>query len=198
MFINLLPQKLVIKMLIRRRLRQWALIWAALLIAGLLVMSANYRSLKQCQVQLDSYRQRVRPLASLQLQTSDIEKRLKTLHREVEVLETISAPDRSLALLAILGNAAKSPQYKVQIERMSLASTVNRVATQKPPTEPSHAMLSSVSLQGIADGDFGLANFVQSLRESNVFSQVELKSSLQYQRENLTGRQFQVECKFAE
>ncbi|MFG0263197.1 MAG: hypothetical protein ACF788_12465 [Novipirellula sp. JB048] len=150
MFINLLPHKRVIQMLIRRRLRQWALVWAAILIAGLLILSENYRSLKQSQRQFSSDAERVRPLTSLQAKTSGIEKRLRTLQQEVEVLEAICVPDRSLALLAILGDAVKSPHYQVQIQRMSLAAAGNRAAAQPNAPAASAVALSRVSLHGIA------------------------------------------------
>ncbi len=198
MFINLLPQKLVIKMLVRRRLRQWALVWASLLIAGLVVMASNYRDVQQRQLQLDVLTTQVQPLEQLQVHTAGMNSRLNVLQKEVEVLEAICVPDRSLALLAILGDAAKSSEGKVQIERMNLSSNGNRQVAQKKGAASIPASLSSVSLQGIADGDRGLASFIERLRRSNVFHQVELKSSLLYQVEETHGRQFQIECKFAE
>ncbi|GAA5507633.1 PilN domain-containing protein [Novipirellula caenicola] len=198
MFINLLPEKLVIKMLVRRRLRQWALVWAALLIAGIVVMAGNYREVQQSQLQLDALTSEIQPLQQLQAQTASLDSRLNVLQREVEVLESICVPDRSLALLAVLGNAAKSSRGKVQIERMHLSSSANREAAKKSTATTPPGYLCTVSLQGVTDGDQSLASFVESLRNSQVFHQVELKSSLMYQIDETHGRQFQIECKFAE
>ncbi|EMI21469.1 secreted protein [Rhodopirellula maiorica SM1] len=198
MFINLLPEKLVIKMLVRRRLRQWALVWAALLIAGIVVMAGNYRDVQHSQLQLDVLANQIQPLQQLQVQTASLDSRLDVLQQEVDVLESICIPDRSLALLAILGEAAKSSSGKVQIERMQLSSNRNRENSKRAAAASLPTYLCSISLQGVTDGDQSLASFVESLRKSNVFHLVELKSSLMYQIDETHGRQFQIECKFAE
>ena len=198
MFINLLPEKLVIQMLVRRRLRQWALVWAALLIAGIVVMAGNYRDVQQSQLQLDALTSEIHPLQQLQVQTASLDSQLDVLQQEVDVLEHICVPDRSLALLAILGKATKSSDGKVQIERMHLSSNASRQISKKSRSAATPADLSSLSLQGVTDGDKSLASFVESLRNSNVFHQVELRSSLMYQIDETHGRQFQIECKFAE
>ncbi len=198
MHINLLPRKLVIGMLLRRRLRQWAVAWAMVLTIGLLVLASHYRSIRRSQKELDTLAKRVNPLEQLQMQTVGFDSQQAVLQREIGVLESICVPDRSLVLLTILGRAAKWPDRRIQIEKLSLVSTENEQSIEKKFEATSLKRISNVSLQGIADGDVGLASYVERLRDSNVFSQVELKSSLQYRADDSLGRQFQIECKFLE
>ena len=110
--------------------------------------------------------------------------------------------DHFIDLLGVLGTAAQANPGKVHVQRLTVQAgqaTAQPVpARGAPAASPagSPLIVSTLSLNGLADDDAALAQFVTALRQSGVFERVELRSSSQVAADST--RQYQLECRYEE
>jgi hypothetical protein len=190
-------------MLVRRRLRQWGMVWGAMALCGSIVLGAQFRQMSEERAKSAVLADRVRPLHAIQAATRAATRRSQAVSKQAASLRNLQAPDRSLALLAILGDAARATDRQLQIQQLSVKAAVRHAAPVKTargasPTTRTSAQATTVSLRGIAANDLVLARFIETLRSAAVFDDVELTSFTQSGVQAIATRQFQVECRFAE
>jgi Tfp pilus assembly protein PilN len=197
-FINLLPPGLGIKLLIRRRLRGWAIVWGFALVVGVLAVSNDYADLLRVRTEFDHLSNRVQPLEQLHTKISTTKKRLRDLDQEVNRLQAVCVDDRSLAVLKVVGQSIEQIAGKVQVDHLNMVCSGWRTSAGKTKKSGPGPLESTVALRGIATDDLAIADFVAALRRSGVFAQVDLRSTQQFVAGKIVGRQFQIACNFVE
>jgi hypothetical protein len=195
MYINLLPQQFASYILTRKRLRQWAIVWGVVAVLGTAVLAVQRKPLADERAKQQDLQNQVRPLLALKRAIAERRRQMQVLDAQVQALLKIRTPDRSLSLLTILAKAAHSAQEPLQIERCSIS--VSAADAAHPAAQETAASRSTVVLNGIAASDQALARFVDHMRGSSVFEQVELTACSQSTQGSKSGRLFQVECSFA-
>jgi hypothetical protein len=195
MYINLLPQQFASYILTRKRLRQWGIVWGVVAVLGTAVLAVQRKPLADERAKQQDLQNQVRPLLALKRAIAERRRQMQVLDAQVQALLKIRTPDRSLSLLTILAKAAHSAQEPLQIERCSIS--VSAADAAHPAAQETAASRSTVVLNGIAASDQALARFVDQMRGSSVFEQVELTACSQSTQGSKSGRLFQVECSFA-
>jgi hypothetical protein len=190
-------------MLIRKRLRQWGVVWIAITLFGLAVLALQYRRMSEERARSMTLAEQVRPLFAIREATGGYAQQARALDEKAGSLRTLQTPDRSLALLAILSDAAKPTGRQLQIQQLSLKAASRHAAPVKTPrgakpAAEAAAQPATVALRGIATSDLILARFVDALRSSGAFDDVELTSFTQTRTHGAALCQFQVECRFSE
>jgi hypothetical protein len=154
----------------------------------------------QARSELAALVDRGEPIRRIQAEMAAHERQRSQLQQEIATMRAIQTPDRALTMLGLFGAAARSAQG-VQLQRLAIL-TPARIAAQPPSSAataaPSAAELATVTLQGMVSGDDTLAQFIDSLRATEVFQRVELNSLGPSGTAPGTGRPFQLECRFAE
>jgi Tfp pilus assembly protein PilN len=189
-------------MLVRARLRQWSLPWGVLALAALVACVVEYRHGLERQAELDALVERCAPLHAMQSETAALAEESQSLRANLDWLQRVQTRDHSLALLGIVGQAVRATAGELQIQRMGVSASAPTSQTAPNAGRPAVAQApvdrATLTLQGIAGADAALAQFVESLRSSQAFEQVELKSSTHSRTASGDVRQFQIECRYAE
>ena len=196
MRINLLTNDIRLKVEGRRILRLWAVLWGmAALVAGTFFVWQG----KQCRDVLNEascLECKCKPLHELEEKLGTERRTLANQTKERDRLVNLQPQDNVLTVFAALAKSARQQPGAVQVQRFSLLGSAplpDGKATGKS-TEPSRAS-AICSLQGVANDDATLAQYISGLRESNAFQSVELKSSTQTPGEGARSRQYQIECR---
>lgn len=203
MFINLLPPKTRLKIQFRSMLRRFSRIWC---LAGVGAMACAAVQIWECWHtghRLAVLESRCLPLYAVQHEIQKDYKELQLLQSRCAMLDQLQPADHFIDLLGVLVQATRAELGKLHIQRLSLQSSQSAVsvasksATRGAPAIPTlAATTSTLSLQGLADDDEALAQFVAALRQSGVFERVELKVSSQVSGGSRTARQYQLECRY--
>lgn len=203
MHVNLLPKRYRVQLMLRAQLRQWSKIWAACLVAVVALNVVRGYQVMNLRSQLAALQQRSGPVVRTQQEITRTSRQIRELTAQAEATERIQPTDHSLPLLGILAHSTHSTGGHIQIVRLTVQSTVARHAAsnnrrRKPAgaDAPSAGHQSSLSIQGIATDDHQLSRFVTSLRQFQVFENVDLRSSSRMSAVNDQAREFQLECRY--
>lgn len=212
---NLLPIAWQRRMIINRRLSQWASLWivTSILAGGACagkywVYMRNLRSFEQVQTT-------VVPLQQIALETQELQRKFSQLEGRESLLATLDSSEHPFQLLGIVSQSAANSSGKVQVNDLSLKTvrydfqsnlqlprnirsqgnrsrTINVQGNNTHNPEPEKVAL---QLIGTASDDIAVTRFVNQLRKYNVFDSVVLVSSQSTSKGSL--REFIVGCEYA-
>jgi hypothetical protein len=201
MRINLLTADLRRKIEARRIMRMWAVLWTLCTLAAGGAFGWQLLHWREAQTRVAGLECQCEPLYVLQKKLHAAQERLTKTAAERDQLLKLQPVDNVLNVFAALAHSARSQEGTVQVQRFSLLTSIpvpGGAARSKTSDADAAKATSTCSLQGVAFDDAILAQFVAGLRESSVFSGVELKSSSQLAGEGATRRQYQIECRLEE
>ena len=202
MHVDLLPSNIRVKVQVRTAIRRWARTWAILVaVVGVYccIPLTTLITARNAQTEIAA---RSEPLNEIEAEIIDTRRLVARLTNEKRELEKLNGVDHTLDLLNVLVQAAKTSNGHIQLQKLGISIaksktpvTPSRRGAPTPPVAASSDAESSISLQGVAEGDSTLSTFVDSLRKSNVFKRVDLRSTSQIQSGYLTLQQYQLECR---
>ncbi|MGE3409480.1 MAG: hypothetical protein AB7I37_21870 [Pirellulales bacterium] len=184
MNLNLLPREFLVKALVRRRLRQWSLVWAtcAVFVACMLVLRA--RDLVDARDETALIEAQCEPVRAMQQANADLTARMASLAHKPQLMQGLDLTNRALLLLGEVGQEATQSDGRLQLMRFDLqthleappklASGPERPAANSNVAEQLNI---SISLHGLAFDSATVAQFVSRLREREALDKVKLKSS---------------------
>ncbi len=194
---NLLTWRFRLQLMIRRRLTQWAFVW----IATLLICFGWWQvSLKALQFESDRValmETRYSPVIQKQAEIQRIRRELDDLNSHQSLLVQLDDEPIPYHLLALVSMQVQQRDGAVRIESFKLTQPDGAVAASQAsagkPAAPNTAH-STMTLQGMAADNLAVSLFVAGLRDSGVFSAVDLKSSTGARVENTRAHNFTIEC----
>ena len=181
--------------MVRLRLRQWLLPWAAALGAlGVLffIQGSRYQAARARAEQLE---EQCAPVDKLREEIRGLRERAGELTRRESILKPLEEPRPALTLLAMVSRSAEKCEGQLRVEKLvlrpageaaSAAPSVpaqpgpaagNAQAAARAPVPSRPASTSLVTITGAALDNLAVARFVASLRQTGAFDRVELKSS---------------------
>ena len=191
---NLVPKAFQRKLLVRKRMRQWFPPCAvALGISVAAIGEVGYR-LRTLSVEASQLDAQLQPMNEMSRKADEVAARLKSLVGHESVLHEIVGVQRPISLLAVISQSAGQSNSRLQIQKL----TVQPVSTEisKAPKEPTDTTTSTeITIHGVAVDDADVAAFVQSLKSSQAFSTVELKSTTSTVVADVAVRQYVVCCR---
>ena len=197
--VNLLPYSVRVRRTVVRCLRNVAVV--ALVALG--VIASSYvtacRSLARVQQEHQQCSARVEPVLEAIRLNEEARRQLKDITRQREQLSKYLTDKRAFYVLGPSVDFIRSHQGILRLERLSMSalpvhSEEAEKSAKKPSTEPQSVFV-NLSLQGIAKDQKYIAEYVDSLRQSELFEAVELKSSGRQQSEGAAARLFLIECR---
>jgi len=190
---NLVPQAFQRKLLIRKRMRQWFVPCAiAFLLSLTAVGEVGYR-LRNLSLQAAALDAQLVPMNEMSLKTDQVSERLKSLVGHESVLHEIVGVQRPIALLAVISQSAGRSSSRLQIRKLTVQQTSTDSGT--PKTAASAGAATEIMIHGVALDDADVAAFVQSLKGSQAFSTVELRSTTSTVLTDIAVRQYDVCCR---
>lgn len=209
MHVNLLPSSFVWRRLISKRLRQWGFVFVVLGVAVLLCNALllekwwrGFSALQESQAAAD-------PIRQLQREMIHKSKEALVLEQKIDQLQAAVSQDRTNSLLGIIANGVLSSDGTVQIQELQVLVVAKPIASThltresqsnagpKPNSSAEGKAMRSerqLTLRGIAIESESISAFMQSLQESKVFSNVELRSTQERLVSDRSVQEFQLEC----
>jgi hypothetical protein len=191
---NLVPKAFQRKLLVRRRIRQWFVPCAIALIASLTAVGEVGYRFRNLSLESQRLEEQLQPMNAMSRDNDQIAVRLKSLVGHESVLNEIVGVQRPISLLAVISQSAGRSNSRLQIRKLTVQQSSVDVATAQKATAVSKT-LTEITIQGVALEDGDVAAFVQSLKESQAFSAVELKSTIGAVVTDVAVRQYDVCCR---
>lgn len=208
MYVNLLPDTFLRRLMLRRQASRWGL--TALLT---LVVTGGFVAAKYCGVASARKRQsmtalRSKDLHAIKADTGRLLEDAKTIESSIESLKQAQPEDRTLALLGIASRTAKKLDGKVHLKQLTTQrAPVNTPSQNSPqnPVQPGKKPAPAAAaihapndflLEGDADDATAIAVFIEALRETGLFARVDLTATNEATGGNTAARHFRVDCKF--
>ncbi len=185
MNLNLLPREFLIKALLRRRLRQWSIVWAGCAVLLTTMLSLRGRELVAARDRTALVENRCQPIRQMDADNANLAVRITSLARKPQLMQGLDLANRALLLLGEVGRGTTQSDGGMQLLRLDLQTqleTTRPKSAASPvngaPTAESAAVMSvAVSLHGMAFDAATVARFVTELREREALNKVKLKSS---------------------
>lgn len=205
--INLLTWRFRLYLLVRTRLLQWSVIWGAssLVMVGWWQL-ANHR-LGMAQESLAIMESRCAPLQQKQRENKQLTKRVHDLKSHQSLLTRLNDEQVPFRLLGLLSQKVTECKGEIRIDSMAIdqkteaerltpedAAVMAKQQAEGKPAIPKMREVTTLTLNGIADGNITLSRFVGLLRDSQVFQTVELVSSIGAGQETVRTQSYLVKC----
>lgn len=200
--VNLVPASFRRQLLIRRRLRQWIIVWILASFALGSSALAKYGWLLRQQQALAQLETESTPLRAIDDDTVTLQQHLDTLSSRESLLATLEQADQPAQLIGIIGQAAHRTELDVHVGEFHLATVTVQTTREitdengqtKVVSEPVDRM--RLLMNGLGIDDLAVARFVSDLRATRAFDSVMLKSSNDVPGLTADARRFEVECEY--
>lgn len=184
-YINLLPMSYRRGQLIRRRLKQWCVLWLLAALATVLLGWTQWSQYQASATKLESLRIRYEPIDAMKGDVARLQEIIDSLQRR-EALALSLADERSmLGLVGLLSQARQACDGRISIANLSLQRN-----------EGSDSTNSVLTFSGVAEDDQAVAQFAGELRAANAFLSVDLKSTANQTVADIEARTYTMECTF--
>ena len=184
-FINLLTPSYRRRQAVRRALKRWTPVWlVCLAVTAAAYGLAAQRSLS-LQQQLLAAERRAAPLERLQQEQAGLQDSLKATVAKGSVLGQVQDERPPLGLLGAVSQSARRCQGRLVVRHLAFERKDRSAEAGKSP--PGNAQKAGpekqgpwgcVTIGGVALDNLAVATFVVGIRDSGLFRNVELKSSL--------------------
>lgn len=206
---NLLPYAYRRKLVVRKLLMGWIIVWTGCGLAGGAVCLLTWTELRSAQSELAGVEEQAEPLREVVAENRRFKQQIEEIWGRESVLGELGGSSQPVSLLAIISRSARAADERLQIQRLNVAHVVPAAESGKPaapakpgtkpappvkPSEPPRKVL-ELTLTGVACDDVAVTRFVSALREQGVFESVELRSSIGIHWAHGEGRQYDVVCR---
>jgi hypothetical protein len=209
MYVNLLPDAFLRRLALRRHMWRWGLaLTAALLISGSFI-GVEYGAVVTARKAQSVTAFRSRDLHAVKSDTERLVLQARQIESTIATLKNARPEDRTLALLAITSTSSKKLDGKVHLKQLTTQMAAATSAPQNAPPipgppgkRPTTATTGNESapndflLEGSADDAAAISAFIEAIRETGVFTRVDLTATNEATGANAAARHFRVECKF--
>lgn len=175
--LNLLPWSFRRRLLVRKRLRQWA---SVAVLASSLVLSAaglRFAQLGRQQTLLNRLEMRCASLTEKQKEVARIEAQLAEFRIAQSICSRVENQQLPLKALGLVSQAVQAGQGSVQVRRLSLERSVQTTPAADKTKKPETHETVSLQLDGVAADNLSIAQLTLRLRESGTFDTVDLKAA---------------------
>ena len=184
-YLNLMPMHYRRGQLIRRRLKQWSVLWLLTAGCAALLGWTQWTQYQTGASRLASLRVRYEPIEAIKGDVAELQERIDALQRRESLALSLADERSMLGLVGLLSQAKQSCDGRISIGRLSLV----RSGT-------SEAAISVLTLNGVAPDDIIVSRFASALRAANAFTSVDLKSTARATVGKNEARSYTMECTF--
>ena len=205
--INLLTWRFRLYLLVRARLLQWSVVWSVGSVVMLTLWQLENHHLGASQDALAIMESRCQPLQQMQLQNSQLAKKVADLHSHQSLLARLDDEQVPYRLLGLVSQKVAECTGTIRIDSLSIDRKMEAeplppagkgTTTAKPadptPAVPKMREVTTLNLNGVAEGNITVSQFVGLLRDSQVFQTVELVSSIGADTNTLRTQAYFVKC----
>jgi hypothetical protein len=192
--INLLPVSLRRQQFVQKRLIQWCSIAGAMLAAGWMWHLYEGRESVVLSHQLESLEREHAPSKLMLGQLMKMRNQLDELHQQELVAQELEHQRNTLTLLGVISQTAKATEGRLRVTKLELTE-FQTVRAPRPANENGPAPAIDLLIGGVAMDSSSVAEFLDGLQDSGIFSHVEL-SVKERQDGDLALRDYEMKCAF--
>ena len=192
--INILPASYRRQQLVRNRSIQWGTIIAVVLSTGWGWHWIEMREQEQMSQQLEVLTREHAPTRTMLKQVVDMRRQLKELEQQEAVAKELETQRNGLTLFGVISDTAQKTKGRLRVTKMELNNFQNVGGIEKAGTSalaPGGVLLSGVSLDNPA-----VAELLDGLQHSGMFSHVELLKLKEREGKGVSLRDYEVRCEF--
>lgn len=192
--INILPASYRRQQIVRNRVVQWSSIIGCVLLTGWVWHWHEMRQHTYLSQQLDVLSREHAPTQTMLKQLVDMRQQLKELQQQESVAKELETQRNALTLFGVISDTAQKTKGRLRVTKLELSNfqNVGAVAganTAAPP--PGGLLLSGISLDNPA-----VAELLDGLQHSGIFSHVELLKLKEREGKDTSLRDYEVRCEF--
>ncbi len=196
--LNLIPWKVRQAQVVRRRLMQWAVVWAAAAgaMAGIGVAKANQSA--AVRQTLDALEAEYAPVAALRQEIRTCRQSLEAWSRREAAAAQLEDTRPALTLLGMVGRSARQCEGRLRVDQLTVRPREQSPGAEKKSAgkHPNAGVSTLVTIKGVALDNPSVSRFVAALRQTQAFDRVELKSSAEQPAGDLKTCSYLVECSY--
>ena len=204
--VNLLPWSYRQRCLVRRRLRQWSVVWAAVAVAVLLGWLDRRAGWEAALEEVETHEQRYDEIRSLKGDIARLLAQKQGLGNQQELVARLQQSSPLLLPVGLVSASAARCEGRVVVNRLvykeqtpikqPIAPTAPAPGGTAVPAAGATPPVASASLtiDGVGADNVAIAEFVLGLRESGAFDRVDLKSAAASTTRAGKVTSYQVEC----
>ncbi|MCA9249257.1 MAG: hypothetical protein KDA42_19180 [Planctomycetales bacterium] len=169
--------------------RQWIPPIAAVLIVGLTMCANTWTVSRDLASRRIALELECQPLLQLQDEATSLRSEIAALRERENLALALLEEKPILTLVGLVSRAASANRQAVYIEEMHYLRNEEIEIASEGTTTPC-----SVALKGMGENHLAVARFVAALRDTQVFSNVELGASGRTSRGPQDARSFELRC----
>lgn len=200
-YLNLLPDLWLRQMLVRRRLKQWSVVWGLSALMACALWTLEYRSVSTAQRAVGGQERASGPLRAVQIQNVRLRERANQWQSRNTLVTQLERDQQVFRLIGVVSRSSAKCEGRIQVQKLVFSRTLKPVApspdkSPKIPAPASPAEVVVMSLDGVAADNLSISQFVVTLRDTGMFSRVDLKSTALGASQTPTARSYLIECTF--
>jgi len=194
-YLNLMPQGLQRRELIRARVRQWSIVWVVAGALAVTVGSIQWTRLGSARSRVLGLQKEYAPVETLQKDNTSIRSQIEELQQREKITLEIADERPVLTLLGSVSRAARECEGNVCVQKLSLKPARAAGGSRRLNSAETDVQR-RLTLNGLGVDNLSVARFVAALRDTGVFSQVDLKSTEATTVNTVQARTYHLECTF--
>jgi Tfp pilus assembly protein PilN len=196
--VNLIPWKVRRNQVIRRRLLQWAVVWAAAAGAMVAIGAAKANQNAAVRQTLHALEAEYAPIAALRQEIGTCRQNLEAWSRREAAAAQLEDTRPALTLLGLVGHSARQCEGRLRVDQLTVRPREELPAAEKKPAgkHQNAGPSTLVTIKGVALDNPAVSRFVAALRQTQAFDRVELKSSAEQPTGDLKTCSYLVECSY--
>jgi Tfp pilus assembly protein PilN len=192
--INLLPASFRRQQILRRRAFQWSTTVLAVLTLGWGWHQYEHREAVTLTQQLESLEREHAPTKTMLDQLVNMRKQLDDLQQQEKVARELEFHRNALTLLGVLSKTTQATSGKVRVTKVELTGFQNM--RRADPKAEQNAAADGLVIHGVSLDNPGVAELLDGLQDSGLFSRVELLVSKEREEGAVSLRDYEVRCEF--
>ncbi|MFO0790603.1 MAG: PilN domain-containing protein [Pirellulales bacterium] len=171
--INILPASYRRQQMVRNRCVQWSTILAVVLALGWGWHAIELRERSHLLEQLDLLSREHAPTQAMLKQVVDMRQQLKELQEHETIAKVLETQRNVLTLLGVVSQTAQNTNGMLRLTKMELKNFQSAAVATKPGE--ANGAAPGLLLEGVSLDNKPLADFVEGLQHSGIFSRVVFK-----------------------
>lgn len=184
-FVNLMSQRALDRQCYHTRLGQWSKILALTIIALAVHGATIWWPARNDRIQLEALEAQYTPVRAAKAEITKLTSRISTTRTDYELELAISTDTPASTLLAIVGSAAEATRGRVFLEDITYRQ--QGPLASNPPEE-------QMSVSGIGIDTSAVGLFVQQLRSSMPFADIQVRNTETIVVNRQPMQSFRIDC----
>jgi Tfp pilus assembly protein PilO len=191
--INLLPNSFRRQQILRKRVIQWCSIISVVLVCGWAWHWYEMREDRELRKQLETLNREHAPTRTMLKELVAMRQQLVEMQQQESVAKELDCQRNALTLLGVISDTAKKTQGRLRLTKFDLTnfqdprSGSGAAAAAKPP---------ALILNGTSLDIESVYQLITGLKDSKVFSSVNLATLKEREDKNGALRDYEVRCEF--